>query len=500
MPGSSPLPTSPAGSNFIPRREFQKSAPVPATYSLLAFSSANVIRMSHFPESVVGLMRSILEAREVLRQVNDRTKNTVRFVLSGKPWATPKSLSTETLIVEVLSVVLAQGYHFLSLIDYAKEAGDILSIVFSRPELSQETTSPNMSVPNFATKTHVPFALSFVSDTVIRVVSPPLSSTPSILQSVRKAWPRGVVSERKVGNNGYEFKLKGYGIFGEDTFVEDSLTNVMMLLSALSENGFNLLTSCSFAPGRSNSKDMWIMVGMADALPSPYENRSMPNMLSPFSSTAHFRKGSLDGRPREAEGLQAGTFEFVRGHKRNATTPGALGSPDSNSSISDISSIAVTPPVHSATDPTTRLVPRSPLAKPASIETELTPDEKLIAFSPDREHLKGHVDSSDSISWDEGDSDGDAPSLLPPQSRHDSSESHPSDRSASPKLVTPPATAETAQLVATPESGTKSQYITIEEAPDIRATQILYASPPPPPLSPTQSYDAVKIPGAFPRA
>lgn len=126
-------------------------------------------------------------------------------MLSGKPWATPKSLSTEALIVEVLSVVLAQGYHFLSLVDYGKESGDILSLIFSRPETSQDSASPTGSM------THVPFALSFVSDTVIRVISPPLSLTPSILQSVRKAWPRGVVSERKVGNNGYEFKLKGYG-------------------------------------------------------------------------------------------------------------------------------------------------------------------------------------------------------------------------------------------------------------------------------------------------
>ena len=41
----------------IPRKEFQKNAPVPSTYSLLAFSSANAIRLSNFADDVVGLMR-----------------------------------------------------------------------------------------------------------------------------------------------------------------------------------------------------------------------------------------------------------------------------------------------------------------------------------------------------------------------------------------------------------------------------------------------------------
>jgi hypothetical protein len=30
------------------------------------------------------------------------------------------------------------------------------------------------------------------------------------LQAVRGSWPRGVVSERKIGDASYEFKLKGY--------------------------------------------------------------------------------------------------------------------------------------------------------------------------------------------------------------------------------------------------------------------------------------------------
>lgn len=44
----------------------------------------------------------------------------------------------------------------------------------------------------------------------MRVISPPRDYTPAILQAVRGSWPRGVVSEKKVGDSAYEFKLRGY--------------------------------------------------------------------------------------------------------------------------------------------------------------------------------------------------------------------------------------------------------------------------------------------------
>ncbi|KAH7104617.1 hypothetical protein BKA62DRAFT_692806 [Auriculariales sp. MPI-PUGE-AT-0066] len=474
-----PMPTSPAGSNFVPRREFQRSAPVPSAFALLAFSGSNLIRMTNFPHTTVNLLRSVLESRDVLRQFKEESEpqlQQAKLYLLGKPWSTPKTVSSEAMVIEVMSVILAHGFHFLSLIDYGKEDGDILSMVFSRPVVSMEpttTTFPGVPSP----RQHVPFAISFVSGTVIRVVSPPLSSTPSILHAVRKAWPRGVVSERKVGTNGYEFKLKGWGIFSDDTFREDSMTNVMAILSSLSQQGFSLLTSMSFAPGRSNAKDFWLMVGQADALPSPGENRSLPNMFAGSATSeslsvpsTHVRNGSLDGRPSDFD-----SRAFVPGHARTATSPAAFGldrySPD------------IRPPIHAATDPPKRIGPRSPLAANGALPDEGT---RLVEFSRHRD--------SDDVSWD--DDTPDEPSFMQTHSPlGSSSQSGSLPSSSSPRLVTPPAIHETMRIN-TPESIGKprSQYVTIEEAPDLRSTQILYATPPPPPLSPSERA-SVRFPG-----
>ena len=54
----------------------------------------------------------------------------------------------------------------------------------------------------------VAFGISFSSMTQLRVVSPPLSITPAILQVVRSAWPHGVISDKRNGDACYTFKLK----------------------------------------------------------------------------------------------------------------------------------------------------------------------------------------------------------------------------------------------------------------------------------------------------
>jgi hypothetical protein len=78
---------------------------------------------------------------------------------------------------------------------------DKLSLTFARSTATSNPTPVAESV----------FALSFTAPTVLRVVAAPLHATPAILQSVRGAWPRGVKSERKLGNGSWEFRLKGFG-------------------------------------------------------------------------------------------------------------------------------------------------------------------------------------------------------------------------------------------------------------------------------------------------
>jgi hypothetical protein len=111
-------------------------------------------------------------------------------------------------LVDILTVIYTNGYSFVSSIDYGREHDDRLAIAFSKPVLSP--TSSAEFAPSIQPLKRLPFALSFPSATLLRVISPPLDSTPAILQAVRSSWPRGVVSEKKVGDSSFEFKLKGY--------------------------------------------------------------------------------------------------------------------------------------------------------------------------------------------------------------------------------------------------------------------------------------------------
>ena len=151
------------------------------------------------------------------------------FALVGKPWSKAKSVTSERLVLNVLAVVLQHGYTLLSPLDYGRETDDRLALAFSKPtatmprspvSLSNQSpsspfhsTSPQSPIPVSSSHTSgyvIPFAVSFASSTTIRVISPPLDSTPAILQAVRGSWPRGVISEKKVGDSAYEFKLRGY--------------------------------------------------------------------------------------------------------------------------------------------------------------------------------------------------------------------------------------------------------------------------------------------------
>jgi len=130
--------------------------------------------------------------------------------------------------VNVLAVILQHGYTFLSPLDYGRETDDRLALAFSKPIAAMPRSSASVSNQSSASPFHkfspqspgpssshtnvyvIPFAVSFASATTMRVISPPRDYTPAILQAVRGSWPRGVISEKKVGDSAYEFKLRGY--------------------------------------------------------------------------------------------------------------------------------------------------------------------------------------------------------------------------------------------------------------------------------------------------
>jgi hypothetical protein len=203
---SSSSSNSPPG--FLPRREFlrEQQSP-PNSFALLALSSSNFIRLYSFSEDVVATLRKLFDAQGVsIATREDHHHNLYEFSMDGKPWANAKSVTTEKLLLDIFAIIYHAGYTFLSNVDYGRDNDDRLAMAFSRPSAPDQASPLSAESP----KKRVPFALSFASTTLLRVISPPLHLTPAILQAVRGAWPRGVVSEKTVGDNCFEFKLKGY--------------------------------------------------------------------------------------------------------------------------------------------------------------------------------------------------------------------------------------------------------------------------------------------------
>ncbi|ESK87567.1 hypothetical protein Moror_1970 [Moniliophthora roreri MCA 2997] len=324
-------------SHFTPRPEFIRSEhkPIPNSFALLAISGPNCIRLYSFSPSTTTTLRRFLEQRKILQGTREDVHNNLyEFALDGKPWSSPKSLATERFLVEFLTVIYSCGYTFLSSVDYGRESDDRLAITFSIPKPSPDSRS------TFADKqVPVPWALSFPSATTLRVIHPPLHSTPAILQAVRSAWPRGVDSEKKVGDNCFEFKLKGYKWFQEDTFAVDSLRHILSLLASLDAHSFTLQTSISLT-NRSRVKDLWIFVGTA---PRP-DNASSPSLqmrTSPEPTVAHRRQMTepLQVLPHSQLSLQ-------QGHHRAATDqrPQTPQRPHTPNAPSPLSPRSQTPP------------------------------------------------------------------------------------------------------------------------------------------------------------
>lgn len=215
--------------DFTPRKEFLRQTSHPLnSFALLTFSSSSLVRLYSFPQLIVAALRRVLQhRRSVSAYREDALNGYCEFALTGKPWSNAKSAKSEKLVVIVLAVILQHGYTFLCPLDYGRETDDRLSLAFSKPTAAMPRSSASLSNSSASrfhkmtpqspapgsshTNTYViPFAVSFASSTVMRVISPPRDSTPAILGAVRDSWPRGVISEKKVGESAYEFKLRGY--------------------------------------------------------------------------------------------------------------------------------------------------------------------------------------------------------------------------------------------------------------------------------------------------
>ncbi|RDB29318.1 hypothetical protein Hypma_015348 [Hypsizygus marmoreus] len=330
---SASTPNSQQDAGFVPRKEFiREQKPAPNVFAILAIASSSFIRLYSFPQNLVTALRRLLEHQSVLLAFReDVQQNLCEFTLDGKPWANAKSVKSEKLLVDILSVIFQCGYSYLSTLDYGRENDDRLAMAFSKPSTSSPGSRAGTPLPASVRESigsvssekprsrKVPFALSFASATVMRVIAPPLHLTPAVLQAVRGSWPRGVVSEKKVGENSFEFRLKGYKWFQQDTFATDSLRYILTLLSSLDAQSFTLLASISLT-NRSRVKDLWIFTA-----PAPSSTEDLMRQESPATSFLNSSHGEIK---RRLHGPEVSTFNTlgpgqtsVNQHRRLATDP-----------------------------------------------------------------------------------------------------------------------------------------------------------------------------------
>ncbi|KIM85426.1 hypothetical protein PILCRDRAFT_817441 [Piloderma croceum F 1598] len=401
------MPNTPPDSSFTPRKEFIRDQRTANAFSLLAISGSSFIRLYSFPNVLITSLRRLFDQRSLTAGFReDVPQNLYEFTLEGKPWSSPKSIHSERLLVDILAVIYQHGYSFLSTIDYGRENDDRLAVAFSRPTSSSSprSASPmpasplsNSSGTNLSNQQgdravkKIPFALSFPSATLLRVIGPPLHSTPAILQAVRGSWPRGVVSEKKIGEASYEFKLKGYKWFQEDTFANDSLRHILTLLSSLDTHAFTLLTSLSLT-NRSRVKDLWIFTGLV-----PFDqDTSISDSSNISSSNVAMIKAGHSTRPEPH-----GYVGQVPQHKRRPSAPAAGTTYQQNQPYPYTQQPQGTMHVRAATDHTglahvVHSIPGGVLRKPApraQVPVSVNFDGPEMEPSPDQEQFRAVLPS-----------------------------------------------------------------------------------------------------------
>ncbi|KAG2754581.1 hypothetical protein P692DRAFT_20869891 [Suillus brevipes Sb2] len=364
-------PGSVTDSGFIPRKEFIREQRATNIFGLLAISGSSCIRLYSFPPDVIAALRRLLDHFYLTGGFReDIQQNFWEFTITQKPWNAPKSPRTERILLDILAVIYRFGYTVLSTVDYGRERDDRLAISFARPlpyssPAMTSAPAPAGSGSNLShqtgqqTERRMPFAISFVSQTIMRVINPPLNATPAILQAVRGSWPRGVLSEKKT-DNAYEFKLKGYKWFQEDTFATDSLRHILKLLESLDNHACSLVTSLAIN-GRSRVKDLWVFTGPGTTETDPYWPESP---ISQSGSMLDVRRSHRVSTPEPPDVAMIPSSL----HRRAATgpqhPPHCL--PSSQTSPHHVRSVTesiVLPPL--ATNLPPRAVPGNQMRKPA---------------------------------------------------------------------------------------------------------------------------------------
>ncbi|QRW04720.1 hypothetical protein RhiLY_03719 [Ceratobasidium sp. AG-Ba] len=310
--------------NFQPRSEFVRSDNKPQSYALVALNGTDTLRCHGVSPAALTALREVFG--DDMRLYGENAENHVaEFVFRNSPWSN-KSVRSETLITNMFAVLLIHQYTFLTAIDYGRQYLDKLSLTFTRPT----------SISNPAPATESVFALSFTAPTTLRVVAAPLHATPAILQSVRGTWPRGVKSERKLGNGSWEFRLRGFGYFSSEKTDEAVLPHVFTLLRVLDSHAFKLLAAVPIG-GRSRAKDLWLFSAPGASRPgrsspggsgsvqgsasngatSPYQatiDSSEPYSPGPFSPASPSHAKYATDQPERAVPLASG-------HARNPSLP-----------------------------------------------------------------------------------------------------------------------------------------------------------------------------------
>ena len=243
-PNSSVLTVSPPDSGFSPRREFVRESHVISSFALLSVAGSGSVRLTSFRREIIHALRMYLLERQLFRGYKeDKALCVFEFSLHNKPWTNSKNVESEKLFIDILTIIYIDGYNFVSTIDYGRESDERACLAFSRPVPSGEPYSVDAIIHRRPIR--VPFAISFPSSTVLRVINPPRTSTPAILTGVRDAWPRGVVDEKKFAGECFEFKLRGYKCKRNKTHLSWRFTK-----DAMPTQGFK---KTRFLPTRSNT-------------------------------------------------------------------------------------------------------------------------------------------------------------------------------------------------------------------------------------------------------